>query len=298
MKIIILGARGFIGGNLVSYFLSKNCEVSGIDVVEATAVNYDYQKVSILSSDFETIFNQHNFDVCINASGSGNVGHSLSYPLSDFEANTYTVSKVLDTIKKYRPLCKYIHISSAAVYGNPARLPVKETDALAPLSPYGYHKMMSELICKEYYYLFEVPVSIIRPFSVFGIGLRKQLFWDICLKLNNSNNITLFGTGNESRDFIHISDLMALVDIIINKSSFKCDIYNAALGIETTIREVADIFERHYDGEKKITFGGNVKAGDPNNWKADTSSIKDLGFTPAVDFQSSVVDYIKWYSKL
>lgn len=298
MKTIILGAQGFIGTNLVNYFLSKNCAVYGIDVVEGNASNYWYQKVSILSSDFETIFNHQNFDVCINASGSGNVGHSLSFPLSDFEANTYSVSKVLDTLKKYQPSCKYVHISSAAVYGNPARLPVKETDALAPLSPYGYHKMMSELICKEYYYLFNIPVAILRPFSVFGTGLKKQLLWDICSKLKISDQVSLYGTGNESRDFIHVSDLMILIDLIINRSLFKCDIYNAASGIETTIRTVADIFEQHDAYGKKITFGGDVKAGDPNNWKADISSITDLGFTPSADFQSSVIDYINWHHKL
>jgi UDP-glucose 4-epimerase len=296
LKILILGAQGFIGSNLVNYFVSKNSEVFGVDVIEGNAVKYNYQKVSVLSSDFETIFHHQTFDVCINASGSGNVGHSLTFPISDFEANAFAVAKVLDTIKKYQPACKYIHISSAAVYGNPVRLPVKETDVLAPLSPYGYHKMMSEIICREYNHLFDLPVAIIRPFSVFGTGLKKQLFWDICSKVKNSDNVTLYGTGNESRDFIHITDLMVLIEIIIHKSLFRCEIYNAASGSEKTIREIANIFELHYDHRKKITFGGVIKAGDPNNWKADITGINGLGFKPSADFYSSVIEYINWYN--
>lgn len=294
MKILILGSHGFIGSHFVSFFISKGNSVTGCDLVEDNAVGFEYHKISILSSDFDTLFGSKDFDICINASGSGNVAYSLTHPISDFESNTLCVAKVLDTIRKYRPSCKYIHISSAAVYGNPLKLPICENDTLAPLSPYGYHKLMSEYLCKEYNQLYKLPIVIIRPFSVYGNGLKKQLLWDICTKLKNADEISLYGTGNESRDFIHISDILILTELIILKAPFDCDIYNAASSKETTIKEIATIFEKHYGVNRKISFSGKFKIGDPINWRADITSSTALGYITNADIEKNITDYIKW----
>jgi nucleoside-diphosphate-sugar epimerase len=295
MNILVLGSQGFIGSNLTAYCISQGHFTTGCDLVESADTSYPYHKVSILSSDFDTLFSEQLFDVCINASGSGNVSYSLSHPVSDFQANTMAVIKVLDTIRKYRPDCKYVHISSAAVYGNPTQLPIAEADAIAPLSPYGFHKWASEIICREYYQIYKLPIAIVRPFSVYGNGIKKQLLWDICQKLHQGNSISLFGTGNETRDFIHVLDLAELIHNVIEKSSFKCDIYNGASGTETSIREVADIFEMNFPGQKQILFSGEFKAGDPINWRADVSKINQLDFKPAVLLETGLKDYINWY---
>lgn len=298
MKILVLGSEGFIGSHLVASFIDSGHTVTGCDLLEASVSKYQYQKMSILSSDFDTLFSNGAFDVCVNASGSGNVAYSMIHPIFDFEANTYAVAKVLDAIKKHQPSCRYVHISSAAVYGNPQQLPIRENDSLSPMSAYGYHKLMSEQLCKEYTHLYNIPVAIIRPFSVYGKGLRKQLLWDVCAKLANSNDIKLYGTGNESRDFIHISDMVALINIIIEKCSFKCNIYNAAAGTETTIREVANMFENYHKGSKKISFSGEEKKGDPINWRASVDNAASLGFVPKANMEKEVTDYIEWYYHL
>lgn len=290
-----MGSEGFIGSYLVKYFLNLGYSVSGCDLKEISNTRYSYKKVSIFSPEFEKVFKNQEFDVCINASGSGNVAFSVADPLSDFEVNTFSVAKVLNTLIRLKTTCKYIHISSAAVYGNPKYLPVNEFDEMVPVSPYGYHKFMSELLCKEFHFFYNVPIVILRPFSVYGNGLNKQLLWDICEKINAADSITLYGTGNESRDFVHISDLCELVSIIISKSLFNGDIYNVASGVETTIRQIADIFEYSFQNKKKILFSGKSKIGDPINWKADISKINQLGFRPNVSLEKGIKDYIDWY---
>ena len=134
MNVLILGSQGFIGNSLVKHCLAKGYKVTGCDLVEINVLDYNYHKVSVLSSDFDALFGEEKFDVCINASGSGNVSYSMLHPLSDFEYNAAAVVKVLDCIRKYQPSCKYLHISSAAVYGNPKKLPILETDLAEPLS--------------------------------------------------------------------------------------------------------------------------------------------------------------------
>jgi UDP-glucose 4-epimerase len=298
LTILILGSQGYIGSNLTDFFLAKGDTVYGCDIISYTNNRYKYQKISILSSDFDTLFSNQQFDVCINAAGSGSVYHSIINPMNDFEANTMSVAKVLDTIRKYQPHCKYLHISSAAVYGNPKKLPIKESDPLSPLSPYGYNKLMSEQLCKEYHQLYNLPITIIRPFSVYGNGLQKQLLWDICTKLKNADTIKLYGTGNESRDFIHITELVALINNIIEKSSFTCDTFNAATGIETTIKKIATFFENHFGGYKKITFSGEAKEGDPINWRADITALLAIGFAPTVNIELAIAEYIQWFASL
>ncbi len=299
MNIIIIGSQGFIGSHLCSFFVSNGHTVLGADILETPAnLKYDYVKVSRLSAEWEDLLNVMQFDICINAAGSGNVSYSVSHPVIDFESNTLDVMRILDALRKYQPSCKYLHISSAAVYGNPTSLPINETAQLSPISPYGYHKMMSEIICKEYAHLFKIPIAIVRPFSIYGNGLRKQLIWDICNKIAQNDEITLFGTGRETRDFIHISDFVLLIDLIIKNNSFTCEIYNAASGIETSIHDVASIFANYYSSNKKINFSNEVKEGDPVNWRADISEIHKIGFTAKANFEKSILAYIKWFNTL
>ena len=296
--ILILGSKGFIGSHLVDFFSGQGHLVTGCDLTEYAHTNYTYHKLSIHSTDFDSIFTGQPFDICINASGSGNVGYSMEHPCTDFESNTYSVAKVLDTIRKFQPGCRYIQLSSAAIYGNPQQLPVVEEASLAPLSAYGWHKYMSELLCKEYYQLYEVKNVILRPFSVYGRGLRKQLLWDLCVKLSGQSRVELFGTGDESRDFIHIDDLMQAVDRIIVNGLFEGEIYNVASGIETPIRDIAKIFEKKFVKGANIFFSGESRAGDPNNWCADISKLKATGFKPVIGLEEGIISYIDWYFSL
>ncbi len=296
-NIFILGSQGFIGNQLCHYLSDKGHIITGCDIVEASPTYYAYHKVNILSPDFEGLFTGNNFNVCINASGSGNVGYSMLHPQSDFDVNANAVSRALDALRKQNSACRFLHISSAAVYGNPLQLPVVESAQADPLSPYGFHKLISELICKEYFDIYKIPVAIVRPFSVFGNGLRKQLLWDMCQKLKNADEVKLFGTGNETRDFIHITDFVKAIDCIINKSAFELDVYNIASGTPVSIKTVAGIFEKKIPG-KTIGFSGEMKPGDPNQWQADISAIKKIGFAPEACFEKSVSDYIEWESKI
>lgn len=297
-KILIIGSEGFIGNNLVRYFLQAGYAVGGADLFETASQKYEYFRVSRLSPEWEDVLSAHQFDFCINVAGSANVPYSIIHPFLDFEANVLDTIRILDVIRRRNPKCKYLCISSAAVYGDPQTLPVTEAADKSPLSPYGWHKLMAEQICQEYFQIYGISTAIIRPFSVYGNGLRKQLLWDICTKLKKSDSITLFGTGNESRDFIQIKDFCRLSDCVLRNAVFQSDIFNAASGIETSIRDVARIFEQRYHGKKVISFTKETRSGDPINWHADISKVKSLGFAPSVSLKTGVEEYINWYESL
>ena len=300
MNILIVGSEGFIGSHLCNFFINDHQNiVVGVDIIDTNEINPNmtYQKIDKHHVNWGEILNKFNIDLCINASGIGNVALSIKEPLKDFEANTLDVIKLLEGIRVHRQQCKYIHISSAAVYGNPEKLPISEGDETKPISPYGYHKLMSEWICREYSTLYNIKLIVIRPFSLFGIGLKKQLIWDICNKLKSSDSIELFGTGRETRDFIHISDFVELIDTILKKATFKSQIFNAASGKETSIKNISEIVAKYYKNQKTISFNGQNKPGDPINWQANIDEIINLGFHPNKKIQDAIVEYLIWFDK-
>ena len=297
MKILIIGSKGFIGQHAVQYFKSQKEQVIGCDV----ATDYEdaeYIQIDATNSDYHFIFEQHAVDVCINCSGAASVALSLEFPLKDFSLNTLNVFKILEAIRTHQPQCKFINLSSAAVYGNPASLPIKEDFVLKPLSPYGIHKQQAEEICKEFSTYYNIPTCSVRIFSAYGNGLKKQLFWDMYKKFSSGEFIELYGTGNESRDFIHIEDIVEALQLVIQNASFTGEQINLGNGEEYTIKFIADLFKKHLQTDKDIRFNNQVKAGDPLNWRADISKLKDMGYSSKISLDHGIRNYIQWIQGL
>lgn len=296
MKILIIGSKGFIGSHCVNYFESKGFEVFQADINVSLESNY-YQ-IETHNSDFSLPFKENQFDVCINASGSAHVGFSFENPSKDFELNVVNVQKIVVAIRDYNSNCKLINFSSAAVYGNPQFLPITENSICKPLSPYGFHKLQSELLLTEYHSFFGLNTCSLRVFSAYGPRLKKQLFWDLYQKVLQDEVISLFGTGNETRDFIYIDDLLQIIDLVIHNSPFQGSIYNVASNQEILITQAAQIFLQEFSTEKKVVFNGEVKVGDPNNWLADMEILKKYGFKPQYDLSLGLKKYAEWLREL
>lgn len=297
MQILVIGSKGFIGSHAIAFFKNKNHNVIGCDVV-TDYDNADYIQIDATNSDYHFIFENNQFDVCINCSGAASVPLSIQFPLKDFNLNTLNVFKILDAIRTTQPNCKFINLSSAAVYGNPESLPITEDFKLKPLSPYGIHKMQAEQICKEFYDYYSIATCSLRIFSAYGNGLRKQLLWDLFKKFNTGENIELFGTGHETRDFIHVDDVINAIYCVIKNGTFTGNQINLANGEEYTIKFIADLFKNNLNSEATITFNNQVKAGDPLNWKADISKIQAMGYKPTMTLESGVKNYIHWAKNL
>lgn len=296
MKILIVGSRGFIGDHLLRYFRAQGHEAFGCDVV----VEYNdsnYFQVDATNASYEEIFELTPFDICINCSGAASVPDSFVHPHRDFTLNTRNIYVILDAIRKHQPSCKFLNLSSAAVYGNPDSLPVTEQMPSKPLSPYGWHKYYAEMICHEFYSYFNIATCSVRIFSAFGPGLRKQLFWDWYQKISQSSYITLFGTGKESRDFIFIDDIVNALACIIQRGEFRADVINVANGKEVIIADAIETFRAHWKHEFAYTFNNQVRTGDPLNWRADISKLEDLGYRQKVSFEEGLRRYVQWLNE-
>ena len=292
MKILIIGSKGFIGSHTYHHFSTlPEIETWGCDVV-VDYIDDHYFLLDSTNSDFNELFEQGRFDVCINCSGAASVPDSLVHPLRDFTLNVFTVGKILDAIRRYAPLCKYIHLSSAAVYGNPSVLPVNVLSTPHPLSPYGWHKLYSEQLCREYHGFFGVQTLCFRIFSAYGPGLKKQLFWDLYQKSKLAETVKIYGTGNESRDFIHVGDLVQVFELAIQHGAFNGEAVNVGNGIEVFLKDIAALYLGQLN--TSYAFSGEIKKGDPLNWCADISAIRNWGYENKVTLSEGLNGYIAW----
>ncbi|MGF1533469.1 MAG: NAD-dependent epimerase/dehydratase family protein [Bernardetiaceae bacterium] len=293
MQILVIGSEGFIGSHCVDFFRGQGHQVQAADIVERGDRPH-YTRLYHPHTDFAALFANHSYDWCINASGSAHVGFSFAHPDTDYTLNVLNVHKILVAIRQHNPRCRLINFSSAAVYGNPRQLPIRENAPTRPLSPYGFHKLQSEYLLKEYHTFFGLHTCSIRVFSAYGTRLRKQLFWDLYQKSKTKATVELFGTGEESRDFIAIQDLLRLVDVVGQQAEFAGEVINAGSGKETRIREAVSIFFAHLDPKIAYRFSGEVKVGDPNNWCADISLAQSLGFHPQMSIHQGLKQYVEW----
>jgi UDP-glucose 4-epimerase len=294
MKILIIGSKGFIGQHVIRHFKMKGFDVWGADVIVDYVDSEQYYLIDASNSDFNSVFQYIKYDLCINCSGAASVQESLRNPLRDYYLNAVNVYKILEAIRKYQSDCKFINLSSAAVYGNPKHLPVQEAAIPDPLSPYGIHKLQAEQICKEFYDFFNIPTCSLRIFSVYGVGLQKQLFWDLFKKATKGIPFTLYGTGHESRDFIYVSDLVDVIELVSESSSFKADVINVANGQEIMIKDAVAIFFSFFKSDIAYAFSGEIREGDPSNWVANISQIDGYGYQPKVDIKAGLHEYYEW----
>jgi dTDP-glucose 4,6-dehydratase/UDP-glucose 4-epimerase len=293
VNILVIGSKGFIGHNLEVFFKKRKDKVYTCDVANDPGSD-SYTRINPQNPEYKIIFQQNKFDVCINSSGAAVVLSSYDDVEYDFRLNAFNVVKILDAIKEYNPECKFINISSAAVYGNPVYLPVPENAKLSPISPYGYHKLIAETILDEYYSLWGIKTCSARIFSAYGNGLKKQLLFDIAKKILYEEDVHLFGSGRESRDFIHIDDICHAISCIIKKDRFQSTKINVANGKQIIINEIIRIFNENWKHNKRIIFEIVERTGDPVNWEADISLLKSYGYKKNVDIEDGIKRYINW----
>lgn len=296
MKALIIGSKGFIGSHLLNHLRNdKNNVVYGCDIV-ADYEDEKYFWVNPALNNFELPFKKQDFTVCINCSGAASVPDSLLNPLNDFLLNTSNVFTILSAIKNQQPSCKFINLSSAAVYGNPINLPITENHDRLPVSPYGVHKRMSEEICKEFYDHWEIKTCSLRIFSAYGPGLKKQLLWDLGKKAEQ-NSVELYGTGLETRDFIYIDDLILAIELVVLKGEFDGRSINIANGEQIKIKDLVKEFYSVFNYKGAYKFKGVNRSGDPLKWQADISHLKELGYQPKTSIEQGIKQYVLWFKE-
>lgn len=292
-RVLITGVSGFIGRALAQRLLAEGAMVFGLasprghSPVGLSGCAF----IRLPHPDLHNCLAEWRPNSVFHCAGSSRPARSLEDPAGDFVSTVPAMLCVLEAVRSASPQSRVIYVSSAAVYGQPERLPILESDPVNPISPYGYHKWMAELLCREYSEIFGLQTVCARVFSAYGGGLRKQIVWDAITKLGGSGEAVFHGTGKETRDFIHIDDLVeALVRLEAEPTDETHEVCNVASGVETRIDTVVATVARILGRpEGTWRFLGDALLGTPVRWCADTAKLASTGFIPRVAFEAGVL---------
>lgn len=284
MVAVVTGAGGFIGRHTCLVLESEGWRIERAGRPE----------VDIPSSDFDSLLERSRPDLVVHCAGPASVVASLADPLGDLEGSALVLAHVLDRMARLPSTPRLVLISSAAVYGDPAALPVGEDAPIAPVSPYGFNRAITELVAREFQETFSVPATILRVFSAYGEGLRRQVLWDVSRMVVRDGAVLLAGTGIETRDFLHVTDVARAIGVVAGDPGTANETYNVASGVETPVADLAGWIAHEIGAGIPIAFSGMRRPGDPGRWSADMSKIASLGFRPSVDIETGTRSYARW----
>lgn len=227
-------------------------------------------------------------DLIVHCAGGSSVGAAVADPEADYAKTVPIYQGILERTKR----ATVLFVSSAAVYGRASQVPTPETAPLAPVSPYGMHKQMCEELTHDFGQR-GGSATIVRLFSVYGPGLRKQLLWDACRKARAGER-TFAGTGDEQRDWLHIDDTVELLLAAAHAASPDVPVFNGGSG---TGARVADVVAQIYAalGAGSPVFSGERREGDPDRYIADITRARGLGWSPRVELAQGIRGYVDWF---
>jgi UDP-glucose 4-epimerase len=277
---LVAGSHGFLGR-----WISAALETAGWTVTRAGRPDQE-----IPSPEFDRLLADARPKLVVHCAGPASVPASVEDPDSDRAASVGVTTQLVERLSALPSRPRLVFISSAAVYGEPRDLPVGEDAPFAPISPYGRHRVECEAAVRSG----GLPAVTMRIFSAYGEGLRRQVLWDIAQRALAGGPVELLGTGEESRDFVHASDVGRAVVVAATGASFAGEAYNLASGIETRIADLAEMLVQALAVDERPVFTGVGRSGDPMRWQADIGALRALGFEPQVPLAEGVERYAAW----
>ena len=295
---LVTGAFGFLGRHVARQLTRDDWRVIGLGHGSWTRDEWDdwgiaeWHRGDVTLETLITYASEP--DLILHCAGSGSVGFSMTHPYQDFQRTVTTTLAVLEYARFCAPRTRIAYPSSAGVYGTVQKLPITETDPLTPSSPYGVHKRVVEELCASYAKHFGIHVALVRLFSVYGAGLRKQLLWDASRKIFGGKN-GFFGTGEEIRDWLHVKDAASLLITAAGRSSTECPIVNGGSGVGVSVREILMELFACFGSQDPPVFFGTSRSGDPSGYVADISMAEGWGWRPTVCRHEGVREYAEWF---
>ena len=311
MKALVTGTAGFIGSTLSTTLTDRGTEVVGIDCFTdyygrdikehniaalRARPNFRFVEDSLQNVDFAPLLDgvTHVFHLAAQAGVRGSWGDQFRSYTSH---NVDSTQRLLEALKG-RDISKVVYASSSSVYGDVAKIPFQETAYLQPLSPYGVTKLAAEHLCHLYHVNHQVPTVSLRYFTVYGPRQRPDMgFHRFIRAALTGTPITLFGDGEQSRDFTFVADIVAAT-IAAAERGTPGGIYNIGGGSRVTINQVLDMIGR-ITGRQLIINRLPAEKGDMRDTFADSSRAQtDLGFSPSHSLEEGLKAECEWLAAL
>ena len=300
MNVLITGGYGFIGSHVAEEFYKEGYRIFIIDNLSSgnsrnIKFKHSFYKLDIEDNKCREVFKNNKFDVVIHLAAQINVVNSLKNPCSDALPNILGLINMLQLSAEYG-VKKFVFASSAAVYGNNGKIPLKEDAAVNPLSPYGISKAAGELYCKKWNELYGLNTVCLRFSNVYGPrqsttgeGGVVSIFME---RAAMGKELVVFGDGNQTRDFIYVKDVAGAIFKSVKMNI--TGVLNLSTQSETSINELIEEL-RCLKPIKGICYK-NIREGDIKNSCLDNTKIKqELDWEPRYSTTEGLKSTYEWY---
>jgi UDP-glucose 4-epimerase len=303
-RVLVTGGAGFIGSHLVERLVTGGARVTVVDnLVTGSLANlkavradvrlvvgdlgHQLQRGKLAPGDYDCIFH---------LAANSYIPPSVASPRFDFNMNLRNTFLLLEAVRQGRRRPRLVNMSSAGVYGNPAFLPIKETDPTVPISPYGVSKLAAERYVDVYSRLYGLCATSLRFSSVYGPRQRKQVVFDLLARVRRDpRRLEILGDGTQSRDFTFVSDIVAATLLVAESAPGKGEAYNVATGTTHTIAQLVAAVAKVCHARPEIVYTGSLRPGDADKWVMDITALKALGYRPQVDLETGLRRVLEWY---
>ncbi|MBA4383613.1 MAG: hypothetical protein C0410_02655, partial [Anaerolinea sp.] len=285
--VLVSGGAGFLGSHLVELLVKAGAAVTIMDKLTTGSwenIAHLSSQIRLIEEDiqitnWDKILAEQDYQIFFHLVGTAYVPFSVEYPDLDFRINLACTFQILETLRRSKWTGRLIFPSSAAVYGNPMRIPIYEDDPTVPISPYGASKLAAERYIQIYSKLYDIRAASVRIFSIYGPRQRKLVVYDlICKILDNPDEILLYGDGNQIRDFIYIEDAAQAMMKVAEYGEMKGEVYNLASGKEHSIQELVETACRILQVQPKLVYSGSVRPGEPEKWSVNIDRLRALPY--------------------
>jgi len=305
-RVLVTGGAGFIGGQVVDALLMRGYDVTVLDNFSAgqrpEANPHLKSSVRVIDGDVRNQKDVRNaldkVDSVIHMAAIIDTEYSVSNPL---EVNEVNVSGTLTLLHESAEMKKkrFIFTSSTAVYGDAGDAPLSEEIKPRPISPYGVTKLAGEEYCNTYSRTFGLETVSLRLFNVYGRGQGKNQYAGVVIKFieqaTRGLDPVIFGDGEQTRDFIHVSDVVAAHILALEKGSIESSPINIGTGIPTKIRDLARLVIDLSDTHQKPKFT-HSRLGDIKHNSADTEKAsRVLDFSPVMTLRKGLQELVDNY---
>ena len=300
-KIAVTGGAGFIGSNLVERLLSKGHEVTVVDDLSTgLKSNLDLNKITFhelsLTNRDGLAKALNGVDAIAHLGARGSVPRSLKNPIATHDVNATGTLNVLEAARTNG--AQVIFSSSSSVYGRNGQLPKDESMWLSPLTPYAASKLAAEGYVQAYGAAYEVPVTLLRFFNVFGPKQRPDHEYAAVLpkwiwKAMNNEAIDVYGDGSQTRDFTYVRTVLDVIEDAINRGVRTEGAVNLAYGNRISLLTTIELLKGHFP-DLKVNFLGD-RPGDVKNSQNDPVLLKKL-FPSVVptEFEVALDETVNW----
>lgn len=297
---LVTGAFGFIGRNVARQLAREGWTVWGLG--HGTWTEGEARQWGITAWHRGSVTLDHlrslglKPELVVHCAGTRAVADSYADPHREFQRTAGATADVLEFLRQTCPGSRIVLTSSAGVYGEPTAVPIAESAPLAPVSPYGVFKRLAEELCLAYCDHFGIHATVLRLFSIYGAGLRKQFLWDACRKLLAGDQV-FNGTGQEVRDWLHIDDLAKLVALLSRSpADRRFEVLNVGSGQPTKVRDLLLVLAAELGvPQQELKFSGKGPPGNPHAMVADIARAREAGWNPRQDLVQGARSYVAWY---